>query len=83
MAYALFRKGDYGESKRIYLELFEENPDGTAWFPLAMALWRLNDKVEGQQFYERSVTWMDGRRPNDPELSRLRQESAELLGIQP
>ena len=63
--------------------MFGENPDGNEWFPLAMSLWHLGEKTEARRFYDRSVTWMEERRPNDPELVRLRQEAAELLGIQP
>jgi tetratricopeptide (TPR) repeat protein len=81
-ALALLRKGDYSESKRIYLELFEETPDGTSWFPLAICLWHLGEKAEARRFYDRSVIWMDERLPDSPMFIKMRQEAAELLGIQ-
>jgi tetratricopeptide (TPR) repeat protein len=82
LAFALFRKGDYTEAKRLSLELYEENPDSTAWFTLAMCLWHLGEKAEARKFYDRSVTWMEESRPDNPLLVRARQEAADLLGIQ-
>ena len=82
-ALALLRKGDYTEAKRIYLELFKENPDGMSWFPLAICLWHLGEKAEARRVYDRSVTWMEERPPDSPALINMRQEAAELLGIEP
>jgi tetratricopeptide (TPR) repeat protein len=81
-ALALFREGDYLEAKRLYLELFEKTPDMDAWFTLAICLWHLGEKAEAREFYDRSVTWMEKHQPDNPELIWLRQEAAELLGIQ-
>jgi tetratricopeptide (TPR) repeat protein len=81
-ALALLRNGDYTEAKRIYLEMFAENPDRTAWFPLAMSLWQLDEKAEARSFYDRSVTWMDARLPDNPVYAGMQREAAELLGIQ-
>jgi serine/threonine protein kinase/Flp pilus assembly protein TadD len=83
LADALFRNGDYAEAMRIYFVLFEEAPDGSAWFPLAMCLWHLSEKAEAREFYDRAAAWMDERQPHNPMLIRQRQEAAALLGIQP
>ena len=81
-ALVLLRNGDYKEAKRLYLELFEEIPDGTAWFGLAMCLWHLGEEDEARKFYDRSATWMDERVPGSPLFINMRQEAAELLGTQ-
>ena len=83
LALALLRNGDYGEAKRLYLELFEDLPDRAPWFPLAMSLWHLGEKAEARRFYDRSVSWMDERLPDSPVYINMRLEAAELLGIAP
>jgi len=46
-------------------------------------LWHLGEKSEAREFYDRSITWMEERLPDDPWLIRQCQEAAELLGFQP
>jgi hypothetical protein len=48
-----------------------------------MCLWHLDEKVEARRFYDRSVTWMEERLPDSPVLIKMRQEAAQLLGIEP
>jgi tetratricopeptide (TPR) repeat protein len=58
-ALALLRNGDYAEAKGLYLEVFEELPDGAPWFPLAMSLWHLGEKEEAPIL--RPLRYLDGR----------------------
>jgi tetratricopeptide (TPR) repeat protein len=81
-ALALLRGGDYAEAKRIYLETAEEERDG-AQFPLAICLWHLGERAEARRVFDRSVAWMDGRLPDNPNWIGLRKEAAELLGVEP
>jgi len=55
--------------------------DGTDWFFLAMAHWRLGDKDQSRMWYEKAFEWMEKNKPHDEELRRFRAEAAELLGI--
>ncbi len=71
------------EAKRIGLELFEENPDGKAWFMLSMSLWHVGEKAEARRLFDESVAWQEEHLPDSPLLKRQRQEAAELLGLQP
>jgi tetratricopeptide (TPR) repeat protein len=82
LAMALLREGNYAEAKRVFLEGYEKNPDN-AWFGLSMCLWHLGEKSEAREFYDRSVVWLDERLPDHPVGLRRRQETAELLGIEP
>ncbi len=52
-----------------------------AWFFLAMALSQTGDKDQARPWYDRAVDWMEERRPKDPELRRLRDEAAAVLGL--
>ena len=55
--------------------------DSMEWFPLAMAHWQLDEKVEARQWYDRAVEWMAKNNPQDQELRRFRAEATELLKI--
>ncbi len=55
--------------------------DGFDWFFLAMAYWRLGEKDQARQWYDRAVQWMDKNDPKNDELRRFRSEAAELLGV--
>jgi tetratricopeptide (TPR) repeat protein len=48
-------------------------------FFLAMAHWRLGDQSKALAYYDRSVHWMEGFAPSNPELSRFRAEAEALL----
>ena len=51
------------------------------WFFLAMTHWRLRDESGARRYYEQAVQWMEKNAPQDEELSRVRAEAAQLLGI--
>jgi hypothetical protein len=55
--------------------------DGPDFFFLAMAQHRLGDAKAARQPYDKGVTWMDQRAPQNEELRRVRSEAEELLGI--
>lgn len=52
------------------------------WFFLAMALWKLGNKDEARQWYDRAVAWMEKNQPKDAELRRFRAEAQDLLGLE-
>jgi hypothetical protein len=51
------------------------------WFFFAMTYWRLGDKVEARQWFDKAVEWMEKNQPRNEELQRFHAEAAELLGI--
>ena len=53
--------------------------DGFDWFFVAMAHWRLDNRVEALNWYGKAVDWMEKRQPQNAELRRFRMEAAELL----
>ena len=55
--------------------------DGTDWFLLAMAHWRLGDKTQARSWYDKAVQWMEKNQPKEEELNRFRTEAAALLEV--
>jgi tetratricopeptide (TPR) repeat protein len=51
------------------------------WFFLAMAHWKLDQKVEARQWYNRAVERINKEPSTDEMLLRSRAEAAELLGV--
>jgi serine/threonine protein kinase/Flp pilus assembly protein TadD len=51
------------------------------WFFLAIAHWRLGDKEQAREWYDKAVQWMDKNEPRDEDLRRYRAEAAALLKI--
>jgi WD40 repeat protein len=51
------------------------------WFFLALAQWQLGQKDEARKRYDQAVAWMTKYAPHDEDLTRVRAEAAELLGI--
>ena len=80
LSYALYRRGQYAEARKLQAELFAENPEDES-FILAMSLWHLGERAEAREFYDRSVAWMEEHFPERPDLIPLRREAAELLGM--
>jgi uncharacterized protein HemY len=50
-------------------------------FVRAMAHWRLNEKDQARQWYDRGVRWMEKHAPKNAEVRRFRAEAEEVLGI--
>src|SRR5262249_46331232 len=48
---------------------------------LAMAYWKLGDKIQARTWYDQSVAWMEKNAPKNEELKRFRSEAEELMGI--
>src|SRR5262249_11049115 len=55
--------------------------DSLDWFFVAMAHWRLGEKEQAREWYDRAVEWMDKNQPKNEELRRFRAEAAELLEL--
>jgi serine/threonine protein kinase/tetratricopeptide (TPR) repeat protein len=53
--------------------------DSFDWFFLAMAHWRLGDKVQARKWYDRAIQWMEKNVPRNEELRRFRAEAGELM----
>jgi len=80
---AHYRAGDWGAAiaaleQAIWLRRVS---DGSDWFFLAMAHWRLGDKEQARQFYDKAVQWTENNRRKSDELRRFQAEAEELLGI--
>ena len=78
---ALYRNGD----DRAAIQKLEAamslrgGGDGSDWFFLAMAHWRLGDRDEARTWFDRAVQWMDKHKPQDDELRRFRAEAEAAL----
>ena len=49
------------------------------WLFLAMTHWRLEEKQEARQWYDKAAKWTEDNQSGDEELDRLRNEVADLL----
>jgi tetratricopeptide (TPR) repeat protein len=54
--------------------------EATDWFFLAMAHWKLDERGEARNWYDKAVRWMDQYQVRDEELRSFRAEAAALLG---
>jgi tetratricopeptide (TPR) repeat protein len=54
--------------------------DSFDWFFLAMAHWRLGDREQAHQWFDRAARGMDKQTPPDEELRRFRAEAMAVLG---
>jgi tetratricopeptide (TPR) repeat protein len=83
---ALYRAGDWRGAIESLTKSEAIEPDrqlGFNAFFLAMAHWRLGERDEARQWYDRAVQWTEKKRPKDEELRRFRDEAAGLLGLSP
>jgi tetratricopeptide (TPR) repeat protein len=55
--------------------------DAFGWLYLAMAHWQLGEKDTARRRYDHVVHWMTETKPANEDLTRLRNEAAELLGV--
>jgi serine/threonine protein kinase/Flp pilus assembly protein TadD len=92
---ARYRTGDWkGAVETLQKAIGLRRPDDVFLptdhsFFLAMAHWRLGDKIKARQWFDKSVQWMEkelsekrGFWPHDAELMRFRAEAAQLLGVE-
>jgi tetratricopeptide (TPR) repeat protein len=82
---ALYRNGSYREARDAllrYLEHEVDDEESPALFALAMTSWRLGRKSEAFSYYSRAVARMEETYPDSPRFQRLREEAAEVLGIE-
>jgi serine/threonine protein kinase/Flp pilus assembly protein TadD len=55
--------------------------DANDWFFFAMAKWRLKEKEQAREWYDKAVQWMEKNGAKNEELRRFRGEAEELLGV--
>jgi len=87
---ALYRNGRFEESRDALLKALDRATDGfrqeaepTNLFALAMAHWNLGDKEEARRYYARGVASMEKTLPESPLHNRFKDETAQLLGVEP
>jgi serine/threonine protein kinase/Flp pilus assembly protein TadD len=79
---AEYRAGMFNDAVvalRKSTDLHKGGGDASDWFFLAMAHWRLGDKVEARKLFDKAVDWMDKNNPKDEELKRFRAEAEGLM----
>ncbi len=86
LGWAHYRNGAWKDSLEALEKsmTLQENPKGGSsrqWFGLALAHWKLGNRAEARQWYDRAVAWMEKNAPADKELRRFRTEAAELMKI--
>jgi eukaryotic-like serine/threonine-protein kinase len=83
LAWAEYRAGDWKTAVAAMEKVKELGSAGNSreWFLLAMAHWKLGNKVEARKWYGQAIAWMDKNQPANKELGRFRAEAAELLGV--
>jgi tetratricopeptide (TPR) repeat protein len=57
--------------------------EASAWqgFFLAMAHWRLGNKLDAREWYDRALRWMAEHAPQDDHLRRFCDEAGQLMGL--
>jgi WD40 repeat protein len=78
---AQYRAGDWNAaiaSLRRSMGL-RQGGDGSDWFFLAMAHFRLGHQAEARSWFRKAVAWMDSSQTGDPELRRFHAEAEGLL----
>jgi serine/threonine protein kinase len=81
LAVAYYRNGD-DRAAIAALETamsLRAGDDGSDWFFLAMAHWRLGERDQARTWFDRAVQWMDKHKPQDEELRRFRTEAEALF----
>jgi eukaryotic-like serine/threonine-protein kinase len=81
---AYYRAGDWAGAIKALVKSEALAPDkdfGINGFFLAMAHWRMDQKVKARECYDHAVEWMVKNKRQDAQLLRFRAEAEELLGI--
>jgi uncharacterized protein HemY len=80
---ALLRAGKYDAATKALEQGMKGCEGGGAvdWFYLAMAQHGLGEKTKARQRFDLAVAWAQKHRPRDPDLTRLRAEAAQVLGL--
>jgi tetratricopeptide (TPR) repeat protein/serine/threonine protein kinase len=80
---AQYRAGDWKAARSALEKSMELHQGGDAfdWFFLAMTHWKLANKDEARNWYDKGVEWMEKNARADEELRRFRSEGEELLEI--
>lgn len=82
-----YRLGEWQSATEAYRKSVDLRAagDGQTWFHLAMAEWKLNNKVQAGVAFDRGVEWMEKHKPDPAKWSEAihvlsRSEAATLLG---
>jgi tetratricopeptide (TPR) repeat protein len=80
---AMYRVGRYADAVEALLKSEENEVPSSAYNEvfLAMAHFRLGNRVEARRWFDKAVEIMDKSSPQNQELQRFRAEAAELLAI--
>jgi tetratricopeptide (TPR) repeat protein len=80
---ALYRAGELREAITALEKAMElkDGGDSLDWFSLAMAQWRLGNRDQAREWFQKAVQGMEKDNLRDPELERFRSEASALLGI--
>lgn len=79
---ALYRDEQWQAASDAFQKSIKHGADGPHnWLFIAMSHWQLDQKEKAREWYDKSVAWMDNKKPDDKELIRFRAEAEELLGV--
>ncbi len=80
---ANYRSGDWKEARAALEKSMELRKGGDAfdWIFQAMTQWRLDQKKEARNWYEKADAWMEKNAAQNEELIRFRAEARDLFGI--
>ena len=79
---ALYRNGEYAEAiEHQQAAMAAYAGEATDPFYLAMQHWKLGQRREARDYYDRAVAWMETTGSKSPELERLKKEASELMGL--
>jgi WD40 repeat protein/serine/threonine protein kinase/Flp pilus assembly protein TadD len=80
---ANYRAGDWKAAIAALEKSMERRKGGDSfdWFFLAMSHWKLGQKNQAREWYDKAVLWMEKNQPKNDELHRFRAEAAEVLGV--
>jgi tetratricopeptide (TPR) repeat protein len=80
---AHYRVGDYASAIDALAKAASLRPDGNPFgeFFLAMAHWRLGDKRQASEWYDKAVAWLNRSRVQNQDYLRYRDEASTLMGI--
>jgi tetratricopeptide (TPR) repeat protein len=76
-----YRAGDLVSALNSFDKSMElqEGGDAFDWLFLAMTHWQLDDQQQAQQWYEKSLEWIETHRPDRADLKTIHQEAHSLL----
>jgi Tfp pilus assembly protein PilF len=86
IGWVLYREGKLREAREALLKAMDRRiPEPEPWelFGMAMTEWKLGNRSEARDYYDRAVARAEHTFPKFPEFTVLKEEAAELLGVEP